>query len=328
MLGVLIKAKRSLFLSDLNLAFLPILFLFALMFSELSQANANNEPKPVTQLAAASVADQKANPLADRINKLEKPMYTPFIELYVLEEMKQLRIDLETQKRELMQQVMDREHSAIDRAVSYSSNTVTYFFYLIAGASSVMLLVGWNSLREIKDRVHTLADEEISKLVSVYEDRLRAIEKQLSQKTEHIEANREEIELTQGIQSLWLRAAQDTSPASKIEIYDEILQLRHDDCEALTYKADAVLELDEPQWAASLCHEALRIDPDNSHAFYQLACVYTVLNHYDDALKYLGEALSRKDSYRDDALKDKALKNLVNDPIFKPFAEKWGMYNA
>lgn len=252
-------------------------------------------------------------------------MFTPFIELYVLEEMKQLRIDLENQKRELLQQVMDREHSAIDRAVSYSTNTVTYFFYLIAGASSVMLLVGWNSLREIKDRVHTLADEEISKLVSVYEDRLHAIEKQLSQKTQHIEENREEIELTQGIQSLWLRAAQETAEASKIEIYDEILKLRHDDCEALTYKADAVLELDEPQWAASLCHQALKIDPENSHAFYQLACAYTALKHYDDALKYLGEAISRKDRYREEVLVDDALKPLMKHPLFEDFSKKWNL---
>lgn len=289
-------------------------------------ANAE-QSKPLADAANNQTSGDvnKANPLAERINKLEKPMFTPFIELFVLEELKQLRVDLTDQRRQLMKEVMDREHSAIDRAVSYSTNTVTYFFYLIAGASSIMLLVGWNSLREIKDRVHSLADEEISKLVSTYEERLRLIEQQLNQKTEHIEANREEIELTQGIQSLWLRAAQDTNPASKIEIYDEILRLRHDDCEALTYKADAVLEMGEPQWSASLCHQALKIDPDNSHAFYQLACTYSIMKHYDDAMKYLAEALKRKESYKDDVMQDIALKELVHDPAFKHFAKKWGI---
>jgi tetratricopeptide (TPR) repeat protein len=306
----------------MNLALAISLLVLACLYADFSSAEVSDVAK---QAAISQEAAKKVNPLADRINKLEKPMFTPFIELYVLEEMKQLRIDFANQKRELMQEVMDREHSAIDRAINYSSNTVTYFFYLIAGASSVMLLVGWNSLREIKDRVHTLADEEISKLVSVYEDRLHAIEKQLNQKTQHIEENREEIELTQGIQSLWLRAAQDTNATSKIEIYDEILKLRQDDCEALTYKADAVLELDEPQWAASLCHQALKIDPENSHAFYQLACAYTALRHYDDALKYLSEALSRKESYRDDILCDDALEPLVNDPIFEDFSDQWGV---
>jgi tetratricopeptide (TPR) repeat protein len=322
MLGILARAFKPTYLHDMNLALAISLIVLACLYADFSSAEVSDVAK---QAAMAQEAEKKINPLADRINKLEKPMFTPFIELYVLEEMKQLRIDFANQKRELMQEVMDREHSAIDRAINYSSNTVTYFFYLIAGASSVMLLVGWNSLREIKDRVHTLADEEISKLVSVYEDRLHAIEKQLNQKTQHIEENREEIELTQGIQSLWLRAAQDTNASSKIEIYDDILKLRHDDCEALTYKADAVLELDEPQWAASLCHQALKIDPENSHAFYQLACAYTALEHYDDALKYLNEAVSRKESYRDDILCDEALEPLVKDPIFEGFSERWGI---
>lgn len=326
MLGIVNMKHQRPYLLNLNFAFLLVMVLVACFYADFATANVASQ-----QVQNQDVNNEnlpKKNPLADRINQLEKPMFTPFIELYVLEEMKQLRIDLENQKRELLKEVMDREHSAIDRAVSYSNNTVTYFFYLIAGASSVMLLVGWNSLREIKDRVHTLADEEISKLVATYENRLYAIENQLSQKTQHIEENREEIELTQGIQSLWLRAAQDTNASSKIEIYDEILKLRHDDCEALTYKADAVLELGEPQWAASLCLEALKIDPENSHAFYQLACAYSALGHYEDAIKYLNEALTRKESYREYILKDEALEGLIKETVFEEFSEKWAIHHS
>jgi tetratricopeptide (TPR) repeat protein len=169
----------------------------------------------------------------------------------------------------------------------------------------------------MKERVHSLADEEISKLINVYEKRLATIENQLQQKTQHIEENREEIELTQEVQSLWLRAQQDSSPANKISIYDDILKLRHDDSEALTYKADAVLELNEPQWAANLCHQALKIDPENSHAFYQLACAYTAMEQFDEALRFLAEALNRRDSYQDAIREDKALQPLVNDKAFK-----------
>ena len=125
-----------------------------------------------------------------------------------------------------------------------------------------------------------------------------------------------------------MRAAQETNTASKIEIYDEILKLRQEDCEALTYKADAVLELGEPQWAASLCLEALKIDSQNCHAFYQLACAYTALTYYEDALKYLNKALTGKESYREDILQDEALSSLVNDPIFEPFSKKWGFQSV
>ncbi|WP_444886169.1 TPR end-of-group domain-containing protein [Microbulbifer sp. VAAC004] len=272
-------------------------------------------------LSPASVSQETEADNEDSAQKevesLQKPLYTPFIERYVLDEIKQLRIDQAKAKQELIQQIVDREHNSVDRAVAYATDTVTYFFYLIAAATSILVLVGWRSLQDIKERVHSLADEEISKLVQEYEKRLEVIESQLQQKTQHIEENREEIELTQEVQSLWLRAQQESSIANKIAIYDEILRLRHEDVEALTYKADAVLELNEPQWAANLCQQALGIDPDNSHAFYQLACAYTAMEQFDEALRYLAEAIKRRESYRDEILSDNALQPLAVSDVFK-----------
>lgn len=256
--------------------------------------------------------------IEQEVESLDKPLYSPFVERYVLDELKQLRTDLGAQKAELVQQIVDRELASVDRAVAYATDTITYFFYLIAAATSVLVLVGWSSIRDIKERVHSLADEEISKLVKEYEQRLRDVEQQLSQETKHIEHNRAEIERTRELQSLWLRAAQDHNPANKILIYDQILKLRGNDCEALTYKADAVLELGEPQWAANLCHQALIIEPDNCHAFYQLACAYTAMKQYDEAVRYLEETLSRSETYRDEILKEPALQALHD---FSPFQE-------
>ncbi|AFJ01519.1 TPR repeat containing protein [Methylophaga frappieri] len=249
-----------------------------------------------------------------QVETLDAPVYSPFIERYVLDELKQLRTEMAAQRHEMTQQIVDREINAVDKAVSYATNTVTYFFYLIAGATSILVLVGWTSIREIRERVHSLADEEISKLVSEYERRLHAIEQQLNQKTQHIEENREEIERTQGLQSLWLRAAQENSAAHKIGIYDQILKIKRDDVEALTYKADAVLELGEPQWASNLCHQALLVDPENSHAFYQLACAHTGMEQYEEAIHYLSEAIQRSESYRDEITNDKALAALQSHP--------------
>ena len=267
--------------------------------------------------AEATETDEEITKQAkEGIESLDKALYSPFIERYVLDELKQLRVDQAQIKHELIQQIVDREHNSVDRAVAYATDTVTYFFYLIAAATSVLVLVGWSSLREIKERVHTLADEEISKLVDEYEKRLESIEYQLQQKTLHIEENREEIGLTQDIQSLWLRAQQESAPSLKIAIYDEILKLRHDDCEALTYKADAVLELDEPQWAANLCHQALKMDPQNSHAFYQLACSYTAMGMFEDAVSYLEKSIQGKESYRDEIVGDSALAALKGNVRF------------
>nr|ABB30173.1 hypothetical protein [Methylotuvimicrobium kenyense] len=93
------------------------------------------------------------------------------------------------QRNELLQQILDREHSSVDRGVAYATNTVTYFFYLIAGASTLLVLLGWTSIRDIKERVQSLADKKILKLVHEYEERLAIIEQQLNKEAYSIEKN-------------------------------------------------------------------------------------------------------------------------------------------
>jgi tetratricopeptide (TPR) repeat protein len=278
-----------------SLGFLPVLLLWCLSCAVLAQGDPD----------AANVQQ-----FEEEIAQLEEPLYNPFVERYVLDELKQLRVEQAQTKNELLQQIFDREHNSVDRAVAYATDTVTYFFYLIAAATSVLVLVGWSSIRDIKERVHTAADEEVSKLVSEYERRLEFIESQLQQKTQHIEENREEIELTQEIQGLWLRAQQESSPGTRIRIYDQILKLRKDDSEALTFKADAVLELHEPQWAINLCLEVLNLDPGNAHALYQMACANAMLGRNDEAIAYLKRAIEQNESYAADAARDPAFEPL------------------
>lgn len=272
----------------------------------------NSSPDTTSQ--ATDTVEAKAE---KHVDQLKEPLYSPFIERYVLDELKALRTEMAAQRVDLTHRIVDRELSSVDRGVTYATNTITYFFYLIAGVSSILVLVGWTSIRDIKEKVHSMADEKISKLVNEYEGRLQSIEQQLNQKTQHIEENREEIEMTREVQSLWLRAAQEHNPQTKIATYDQILKLQPDNCEALTYKADAVLELHEPQWAVNLCNQALRMDPDNSHAFYQLACAYTALGQFDEAVQNLTEAVLRTELYQQELLEDPALKPLHEIASFR-----------
>jgi tetratricopeptide (TPR) repeat protein len=290
------------------------IFCLGLVWAAASAAQNNVPAQEHSPNDALAHQHQQAE---ERVEQLEQPLYSPFVERYILDELRQLRTDMAAQRVELLQQVVDRHVASVDRGVDYATNTITYFFYLIAGVSSILVLVGWTSVREIKERMGTLADEEVRKLVTVYEKRLHGIEKQLTLKTRHIDANREQIERTQEIHSLWLRAGQENMATNKIAIYDQILSLKPGDCEALTYKADVVLELGETQWAINLCQQALAQDPNNAHAFYQLACAYTVLHQYDEALNYLRETLHHADTYRDQILQDPVLKPLHEMPAFK-----------
>lgn len=270
---------------------------------------------------ADAAQTNKAAQAQDVVEALNEPLYNPFVERYVLDEIKQLRVELAAQRIEFTKELVGRELSAVDKALGYSNTTVTYFFYLIAAVSSVLVLIGWTSIRDLKEKMQGHADEEVSKLIATYERRLRSIETQLTKKTQHIDENRLEIERTQEIHALWLRAGQESHLQSKVVLYDEILNLRPTDAEALTYKADAVLDMGEPQWAINLCRQALAEEPKYGHALYQLACANVMLENFDEAIKYLREALEQAESYRDEMANDPMLEPLHSSPEYRALVD-------
>ena len=251
------------------------------------------------------------------IEKLDKPMYNPFIERYLVDEVKNLRTELYTVRAELIEKQVDKQITLADKSMTYAINTVTYFFYLIAGVSTLMVLVGWNSLKDIKQRVNSLANEEVQRITAQYENRLKKIEDELNTKSSRIRQTQEEINTTNEIHSLWLRASQENSPHNKIPLYDQILAIRPDDTEALTYKADAALQLRETLWAVSLCNRALQLDPENAHAYYQRACAHAEAQNFDEALRDLEEAIRLSEAFKWEAIDDASFNMARQRPEFQ-----------
>ena len=198
---------------------LLLTFLFALAFTGTLKAQQNLGPdEPLTE-----------EDLEESIETLDEPMYTPFVELYLLEETKALRKEMQSTRAELIEKVVDKELSVADKTMSYATDTVTYFFYLIAGATSILVVIGWNSIRDMRNQLTSLAEKRVNELVVEYERRLEFIEEQLKQKSDIIHQNQAEIERTNEVHSLWLKASQETSQQNKIAAYDQILDLRPDD---------------------------------------------------------------------------------------------------
>ncbi|WP_199457077.1 MULTISPECIES: TPR end-of-group domain-containing protein [unclassified Marinobacter] len=283
-------------------------FVFALAFATTLQAQ-QQQLGPDKELTAEDVEES--------IKTLEKPMYTPFVELYLLDESKALRKEMQDTRAELIEKVVEKELSVADKSMSYATDTVTYFFYLIAGATSILVVIGWNSIRDMRHQLTSLAEKRVNELVVEYEQRLKFIEEQLQQKSEIIHQNQAEIERTNEVHALWLKASQETSQQNKIAAYDQILDLRPDDVEALSYKADAVLEMREPLWAISLCQRALKLAPDNGHAHYQLACAYAEIGRWEDAVATLEKAIDISEAYRDDASVDPSFEQLQDHETFR-----------
>lgn len=270
---------------------------------------------PDTPATTPEVAEAQARAEAS-VEQLQAPLYNAFTERYLLDEVKNLRQMVADLRVEATEKIVDREIMVASTAVRYATDTVTYFFYLIAGASTILVLVGWNSLRDIKERAGAFANDEIRRITASYEQRLDKLEEELSHKSRHIAQAQEEIELTNEIHSLWLKASQENTAEAKIAIYDQILELRADDVEALTYKADAALLLGQAQWARSLANRALDIDPENSHALYQRACAYAESDLPEEALRDLHRAIRKTDSLRVQAGRDSSFVSLHEHPHF------------
>ncbi len=294
---------------------LKVALLLLLPCLAMAQTEAPGSGAASVRVADAVPVDERVT-LREQVEQLEEPMFKPFIERYIIDEIKVLRSELEQQKVEMIREITDRELKVANSSISYATDTVTYFFYLIAAASSILLIVGWNSIREIRDRVQSIADEKVGRLVEEYEERLERVEKELLRKSRIIQENQHELEVTNEVQTLWVKASQENSWEQKIRLYDRILELRPDNAEALTYKADAALEINQHQWAISLCNRALTVEPHSGHAYFQLACAYADLGASRIALDYLKQAVSISDEYREQARQEQRLLSLSQEPDF------------
>ncbi|WDY55552.1 tetratricopeptide repeat protein [Vibrio fluvialis] len=223
----------------------------------------------------------------------------PLMERYILDELKSLRQDQQDLERRVTVQITDRELAVADKSMNYANVTVTYFFYIIAGVASLVALVGWQSLREVKHNTREMADKRLNKIAMEYEKKFVALERDLKRKTRIITENNREIEIINEIHNLWLRAQSVQTADQRIEVYDEILKIRPGDLEALTYKADAAMEIREYHWAMSLCNRVLELDESNGPALYQRACAYARLGAEEQALEDIQRAIDTSPSLRD-----------------------------
>ncbi|ELR64925.1 TPR repeat containing protein [Photobacterium marinum] len=241
----------------------------------------------------------------------------PLMERYVLDELKALRQDQQDLERRLTIEITDRELAVADKSMNYANVTVTYFFYLIAGAASLFALIGWQSLKEIKEKTKQAADQQLEEIANQYEKKFQLLERDLKRKTRIIAQNNKEIETINEIHNLWLRSQSMQSPEQKIEVYDDILKIRPGDLEALTYKADAAMEIKEFNWALSICNRVLDLDPQNAHALYQRACAYARLGLEEQALFDLEQAIIGSGSFKELARDEKDFESLQGSERFE-----------
>lgn len=247
---------------------------------------------------------------ANRIDTLSQPLYNPFVERYILDEVKTIRESQLRLRTEMREQITAAKLENADRTVDYATSTVTNLFYIITAAASIFVLVGWSSVRDVRNKIAELVDEKVNSITIDYEERLNTLDRRLKARSEEIMEAHEKIAKSNTIHALWMRSGLEITPQAKIDIYDEILKIRSNDVEALSYKADSLLELHEPQWALSLCNKALEIDSGYAFAYWQRACAQAILGNHDLSLDDIRKALMLSPDLQDELNSEKALDSL------------------
>ena len=148
--------------------------------------------------------------------KINEPLYKPFIERYILDELKQLRKDQSTLRVEVTEKVADAKLDSSDRVIRYTADTTNIIFYIITAAASVLVFLGWKSLSDIKDNIESITSEKLSTLSKEYENRLNEIESKLKNRSAQIIATQEEVSNSNLIHSLWMRAGLEKSDQEKM----------------------------------------------------------------------------------------------------------------
>ncbi len=281
-----------------------ITILFVCFVSLLNIVNA--------QESAAPTEEQQQQALA----QLNEPMYKPLLERYILDELKAVRQDQQQLREDVTRQVTHAQLDTADRALIYTTDTINNVFFIITATASILVLVGWNSLRDVKNKVEDIVNTRVSVITDEYEDRLKILEEKLRVRSEEILSNQERISVTNEVHSLWMRANLESDFANKIEIFDEILKRKPEDVEAIAYKADALLELNETAKAIELCNQAIDIDSDYGYAYWQRACAYALTHKHADALADIKMALEYSPNLRNELLHESAFASLHDNDSF------------
>ncbi len=265
----------------------------------------------------ADAQDATAKPNHSQLSLLDRPL----VERYILDELRSLRTDQQDLERRLIIEITDRELSVADKSLNYANVTVNYFFYLIAAVASVVALIGWQSIKDIKTNTKEMADKRLTQMTQEYEKKFAVLERDLRRKTRIITENNREIEIINEVQKLWLRAQNAPTPEQRISTYDEILKIRPGDLEALTYKADAAMDMREYHWAMSICNKVLEVDDKNAHALFQRACAYAQLGVEAQAIYDLQKAVEYSSSFRERIVEEDDLEPLHGNEWFDELIE-------
>lgn len=238
---------------------------------------------------------------------------------FILTELKELRTQLEATRRELNQELNTRELASVDRALSYNANTVNFFWIIITIAVTGFGLVGWRTMRDVKDNFSDKFEKQVQRRVKEEQKKLELFMKEFQQEqmkqSEDILKNQEFIQKKQEAWYLWSQFNREENPSSKLELLEKItwIWLEEDDLFVNIERSGIYLELALWDKVIESVDKWLDISADNSSLLYNKASALVMLEESDEAVKVLSNIIWVNPWMQQEILDDPMFENIQSE---------------
>ena len=220
---------------------------------------------------------------------------------FILTELKELRIWLEWIKREIYAEIQEKQLETVDKALSYSANTVNFFFVFITIIVMWFWIVWWRTIWDIKSSIKESMDRETKKIITNFEKQIAKLEKE------------------QKINIFWRQFNISESDNEKLKLLDNIYNLQPDSQYVVIERwnvylsmwlFEKVLEVTEPiiSWKRT---------KHQPHSLYIRACAYSWLGDINKVVSEIAHLLQLSPEYKDIIIESEYLESIINNPKIK-----------
>ncbi len=234
---------------------------------------------------------------------------------FILAEMKELRTDLEKTKRELNIELNNRELASVDRALSYSGNTVNFLWLIITMAVTWFWLVGWRTMKDVRENLTDNFQKEVQKSVKVQETHLEEFmekfkNEQLLQSSVILK-NQEKIKMKQEAAYYWSQYNREEDMVVRLEILDSIeaLTLEEDNLFIFVERANVYVSIALWDKALENADYWLELSSENTSLLVSKAQALVMLEDIDEAMKVINNVIVIKPSLKEELLENEIFEN-------------------
>ena len=236
--------------------------------------------------------------------KIVIPEEISWTERFILSEIKELRSSQETLKRELFKEIQDRELETVDKALSYSANTVNFFFVLITVIIMWFWVVGWKTIWDIKKSTKESMDRWTKKIITNFEKQIAELEKE------------------QKVNIYWRQFNVAESDKEKMDVLDKIYGIKPESEYVKVERSNIYLSMGLFEKVIEITESIITSDrmKHQPHALYTRICAYNWLGNIDKVIYEMWYLMQLSPDYKDiileseylgDVLKNKKIKEIL-----------------